>query len=211
MPLLARFCVIWKIYRRRAYDACIGIQIGGKYDEALEHLYVIKNTSPTYKAATELKLEIEEEIKDPAALITLNCLIKEESDESKQFKLKLKKTDLLLKFHHYKEALEWAFQMDEQYPKEEQVECRLAFSLLFSESKGDKNIDHAMALIEPYLQNSDDNEIREILNSDMTDMDKADKERMFMKMLSAMVSKVSKPQDHRWESMKFSIMDSAFS
>ena len=174
-----------------------------KYDEALEHLYVIKNTSPTYKAATELKLEIEEEIKDPAALITLNCLIKEESDESKQFKLKLKKTDLLLKLHHYKEALEWAFQMDEQYPKEEQVECRLAFSLLFSESEGDKNIDHAMALIEPYLQNSDDNEIRELLNSDMTDMDKDDKERMFMKMLSAMVSKVSKPQDHRWESMKF--------
>ena len=174
-----------------------------KYDEALEHLYVIKNTSPTYKAATELKLEIEEEIKDPAALITLNCLIKEESDESKQFKLKLKKTDLLLKLHHYKEALEWAFQMDEQYPKEEEVECRLAFSLLFSESEGDKNIDHAMALIEPYLQNSDDNEIREILNSDMTDMDKADKERMFMKMLSAMVSKVSKPQDHRWEAMKF--------
>ena len=37
----------------------------------------------------------------------------------------------------------------------------------------------------------------------MTDMDKDDKERMFMKMLSAMVSKVSKPQDHRWESMKF--------
>ena len=174
-----------------------------KYDEALEHLYVIKNTSPTYKAATELKLEIEEEIKDPAALITLNCLIKEESDESKQFKLKLKKTDLLLKLHHYKEALEWAFQMDEQYPKEEQVECRLAFSLLFSESEGDKNIDHAMALIEPYLQNSDDNEIREILNSDMTDMDKDDKQRMFMKMLSAMVNKVSKPQDHRWESMKF--------
>ena len=174
-----------------------------KYDEALEHLYVIKNTSPTYKAATELKLEIEEEIKDPAALITLNCLIKEESDESKQFKLKLKKTDLLLKLHHYKEALEWAFQMDEQYPKEEQVECRLAFSLLFSESEGDKNIDHAMALIEPYLQNSDDNEIRDILNSDMTDMDKDEKERMFMKMLSAMVSKVSKPQDHRWESMKF--------
>lgn len=174
-----------------------------KYDEALEHLYVIKKTSPTYKAATELKLEIEEEIKDPAALITLNCLIKEESDESKQFKLKLKKTDLLLKLHHYKEALEWAFQMDEQYPKEEEVECRLAFSLLFSESEGDKNIDHAMALIEPYLQNSDDNEIREILNSDMTDMDKADKERMFMKMLSAMVSKVSKPQDHRWEAMKF--------
>lgn len=174
-----------------------------KYDEALEHLYVIKNTSPTYKAATELKLEIEEEIKDPAALITLNCLIKEESDESKQFKLKLKKTDLLLKLHHYKEALEWAFQMDEQYPKEEQVECRLAFSLLFSESEGDKNIDHAMALIEPYLQNSDDNEIREILNSDMTDMDKDEKERIFMKMLSAMVSKVSKPQDHRWESMKF--------
>lgn len=203
MPLLARFCVIWKIYRRRAYDACIGIQIGGKYDEALEHLYVIKKTSPTYKAATELKLEIEEEIKDPAALISLNCLIKEESDESKQFKLKLKKTDLLLKFHHYKEALEWAFQMDEQYPKEEQVECRLAFSLLFSESEGDKNIDHAMALIEPYLQNSDDNEIREILNSDMTDMDKDDKQRMFMKLLSAMVSKVSKPQDHRWESMKF--------
>ena len=67
-----------------------------KYDEALEHLYVIKNTSPTYKAATELKLEIEEEIKDPAALITLNCLIKEESDESKQFKLKLKKTDSLI-------------------------------------------------------------------------------------------------------------------
>lgn len=62
-----------------------------KYDEALEHLYVIKKTSPTYKAATELKLEIEEEIKDPAALITLNCLIKEESDESKQFKLKLKR------------------------------------------------------------------------------------------------------------------------
>lgn len=60
-----------------------------------------------------------------------------------------------------------------------------------------------MALIEPYLQNSDDNEIREILNSDMTDMDKDDKQRMFMKMLSAMVSKVSKPQDHRWESMKF--------
>lgn len=174
-----------------------------KYDEALEHLYVIKKTSPTYKAATELKLEIEEEIKDPAALISLNCLIKEESDESKQFKLKLKKTDLLLKLHHYKEALEWAFQMDEQYPKEEQVECRLAFSLLFSESEGDKNIDHAMALIEPYLQNSDDNEIREILNSDMTDMDKDDKERMFMKMLSAMVNKVSKPQDHRWESMKF--------
>ena len=174
-----------------------------KYDEALEHLYVIKNTSPTYKAATELKLEIEEEIKDPAALITLNCLIKDESDESKQFKLKLKKTDLLLKLHHYKEALEWAFQMDEQYPKEEQVECRLAFSLLFSESEGDKNIDHAMALIEPYLQNSDDNEIRDILNSDMTDMDKDEKERMFMKMLSAMVSKVSKPQDHRWESMKF--------
>lgn len=174
-----------------------------KYDEALEHLYVIKKASPTYKAATELKLEIEEEIKDPAALISLNCLIKEESDESKQFKLKLKKTDLLLKFHHYKEALEWAFQMDEQYPKEEQVECRLAFSLLFSESEGDKNIDHAMALIEPYLQNSDDNEIREILNSDMTGMDKDDKQRMFMKMLSAMVSKVSKPQDHRWESMKF--------
>ena len=173
-----------------------------KYDEALEHLYVIKKTSPTYKAAMELKLEIEEEIKDPAALISLNCLIKEESDESKQFKLKLKKTDLLLKFHHYKEALEWAFQMDEQYPKEEQVECRLAFSLLFTESEGDKNIDHAMALIEPYLQNSDDNEIREMLNSDMTDMDKDDKKRMFMKMLSAMVNRVSKPQDHKWEAMK---------
>ena len=38
---------------------------------------------------------------------------------------------------------------------------------------------------------------------EMTDMDKDDKQRMFMKMLSAMVSKVSKPQDHRWESMKF--------
>ena len=32
-----------------------------------------------YSHATELKLEIAEEIKDPAALITLNCLIKEES------------------------------------------------------------------------------------------------------------------------------------
>ena len=41
------------------------------------------------------------------------------------------------------------------------------------------------------------------MNSDMTDMDKDDKERIFMKMLSAMVNKVSKPQDHRWESMKF--------
>lgn len=27
---VSKICVIWKIYRRRAYDACIGIQIGGK-------------------------------------------------------------------------------------------------------------------------------------------------------------------------------------
>ena len=34
-------------------------------------------------------------------------------------------TDLLLKLHHYKEALEWAFQMDEQYPKDNQeIFCR---------------------------------------------------------------------------------------
>ncbi len=39
-----------------------------------------------------------------------------------------------------------------------------------------------MALIEPYLQNSDDNEIRDILNSHMTDMDTGEEKRIFMKM-----------------------------
>lgn len=101
----------------------------------------------------------------------------------------MKKIDLALKFHRFKEALQLAFQLDEQHPKEEQIECRLAFSLLFIDSEGDKNIDRAMALIEPYLQKSHDDEMKKLINADVKDMDEEHVKQLFMQMLSTMMKK----------------------
>ena len=63
-------------------------------------------------------------------------------------------------------------------------------SLALSESEGDKTLTMQWLLIEPYIQNSDEDEIQKEFATDMTDMDKDEMERMFMKMLSTMMKKV---------------------
>ena len=173
------------------------------YSEALDHVCDVLEVNSKHKAAYELKLKIEEKCEDENAFSTLDEIIKLETDKDKQFKLQLKKIDLALKFHRFKEALQLAFLLDEQHPKEEQIECRLAFSLLFTDSEGDKNIDRAMALIEPYIQKCQEDEMKKLLQSDLKNMDQEHVEQMFMKMLSAMMKKVSRSVDHKWESSKY--------
>lgn len=173
------------------------------YSEALDHVCDVLEVNSKHKTAYELKLKIEEKCEDENAFSTLDEIIKLETDKDKQFKLQLKKIDLALKFHRYKEALQLAFLLDEQHPKEEQIECRLAFSLLFTDSEGDKNIDRAMALIEPYIQKCQGDEMKKLLQSDLKNMDQEHVEQMFMKMLSAMMIKVSRSVDHKWESLKY--------
>lgn len=173
------------------------------YSEALDHVCDVLEVNSKHKAAYELKLKIEEKCEDENAFSTLDEIIKLETEKDKQFKLQLKKIDLALKFHRFKEALQLAFLLDEQHPKEEQIECRLAFSLLFTDSEGDKNIDRAMALIEPYIQKCQEDEMKKLLQSDLKNMDQEHVEQMFMKMLSAMMKKVSRSVDHKWESLKY--------
>lgn len=173
------------------------------YSDALDYVCDILEVNSKYKAAYELKLKIEEKCEDENAFSTLDEIIKLETDKDKQFKLQLKKIDLSLKFHRFNEALQLAFLLDEQHPKEEQIECRLAFSLLFTDSEGDKNIDRAMALIEPYIQKCQEDEMKKLLQADLKDIDQEHVEQMFMKMLSTMMKKVSQSVDHRWESMKY--------
>lgn len=173
------------------------------YSDALDYVCDILEVNSKYKAAYELKLKIEEKCEDENAFSTLDEIIKLETDKDKQFKLQLKKIDLSLKFHRFNEALQLAFLLDEQHPKEEQIECRLAFSLLFTDSEGDKNIDRAMALIEPYIQKCQEDEMKKLLQADLKDIDEEHVEQMFMKMLSTMMKKVSHSVDHRWESMKY--------
>lgn len=173
------------------------------YSDALDYVCDILEVNSKYKAAYELKLKIEEKCEDENAFSTLDEIIKLETDKDKQFKLQLKKIDLSLKFHRFNEALQLAFLLDEQHPKEEQIECRLAFSLLFTDSEGDKNIDRAMALIEPYIQKCQEDEMKKLLQADLKDIDQEHVEQMFMKMLSTMMKKVSHSVDHRWESMKY--------
>lgn len=173
------------------------------YSDALDYVCDILKVNSKYKAAYELKLKIEEKCEDENAFSTLDEIIKLETDKDKQFKLQLKKVDLSLKFHRFNEALQLAFLLDEQHPKEEQIECRLAFSLLFTDSEGDKNIDRAMALIEPYIQKCQEDEMKKLLQADLKDIDQEHVEQMFMKMLSTMMKKVSHSVDHRWESMKY--------
>lgn len=173
------------------------------YSDALDYVCDILEVNSKYKAAYELKLKIEEKCEDENAFSTLDEIIKLETDKDKQFKLQLKKIDLSLKFHRFNEALQLAFLLDEQHPKEEQIECRLAFSLLFTDSEGDKNIDRAMALIEPYIQKCQEDEMKKLLQADLKDLDQEHVEQMFMKMLSTMMKKVSHSVDHRWESMKY--------
>lgn len=173
------------------------------YSDALDYVCDILEVNSKYKAAYELKLKIEEKCEDENAFSTLDEIIKLETDKYKQFKLQLKKIDLSLKFHRFNEALQLAFLLDEQHPKEEQIECRLAFSLLFTDSEGDKNIDRAMALIEPYIQKCQEDEMKKLLQADLKDIDQEHVEQMFMKMLSTMMKKVSHSVDHRWESMKY--------
>lgn len=173
------------------------------YSDALDYVCDILEVNSKYKAAYELKLKIEEKCEDENAFSTLDEIIKLETDKDKQFKLQLKKIDFSLKFHRFNEALQLAFLLDEQHPKEEQIECRLAFSLLFTDSEGDKNIDRAMALIEPYIQKCQEDEMKKLLQADLKDIDQEHVEQMFMKMLSTMMKKVSHSVDHRWESMKY--------
>ena len=173
------------------------------YSDALDYVCDILEVNSKYKAAYELKLKIEEKCEDENAFSTLDEIIKLETDKDKQFKLQLKKIDLSLKFHRFNEALQLAFLLDEQHPKEEQIECRLAFSLLFTDSEGDKNIDRAMALIEPYIQKCQEDEMKKLLQADLKDIDQEHVEQMFMKMLSAMMKKVSRSVDQRWESLKY--------
>lgn len=173
------------------------------YSDALDYVCDILEVNSKYKAAYELKLKIEEKCEDENAFSTLDEIIKLETDKDKQFKLQLKKIDLSLKFHRFNEALQLAFLLDEQHPKEEQIECRLAFSLLFTDSEGDKNIDRAMALIEPYIQKCQEDEMKKLLQADLKDIDQEHVEQMFMKMLSTMMKKVSHSVNHRWESMKY--------
>lgn len=173
------------------------------YSDALDYVCDILEVNSKYKAAYELKLKIEEKCEDENAFSTLDEIIKLETDKDKQFKLQLKKIDLSLKFHRFNEALQLAFLLDEQHPKEEQIECRLAFSLFFTDSEGDKNIDRAMALIEPYIQKCQEDEMKKLLQADLKDIDQEHVEQMFMKMLSTMMKKVSHSVDHRWESMKY--------
>lgn len=173
------------------------------YSDALDYVCDILEVNSKYKAAYELKLKIEEKCEDENAFSTLDEIIKLETNKDKQFKLQLKKIDLSLKFHRFNEALQLAFLLDEQHPKEEQIECRLAFSLLFTDSEGDKNIDRAMALIEPYIQKCQEDEMKKLLQADLKDIDQEHVEQMFMKMLSTMMKKVSHSVDHRWESMKY--------
>ena len=173
------------------------------YSDALDYVCDILEVNSKYKAAYELKLKIEEKCEDENAFSTLDEIIKLETDKDKQFKLQLKKIDLALKFHRFNEALQLAFLLDEQYPKEEQIECRLAFSLLFTDSEGDKNIDRAMALIEPYIQKCQEDDMKKLWQADLKDMDQEHVEQMFMKMLSAMMKKVSHSVDQRWESLKY--------
>lgn len=173
------------------------------YSDALDYVCDILEVDSKYKAAYELKLKIEEKCEDENAFSTLDEIIKLETDKDKQFKLQLKKIDLSLKFHRFNEALQLAFLLDEQHPKEEQIECRLAFSLLFTDSEGDKNIERAMALIEPYIQKCQEDEMKKLLQADLKDIDQEHVEQMFMKMLSTMMKKVSHSVDHRWESMKY--------
>ena len=173
------------------------------FSDALNYVCDVLEVNSKYKAAYELKLKIEEKCEDENAFSTLDEIIKLETDKDKQFKLQLKKIDLSLKFHRFNEALQLAFLLDEQHPKEEQIECRLAFSLLFTDSEGDKNIDRAMALIEPYIQKCQEDEMKKLWKADLKDMDQEHVEQMFMKMLSAMMKKVSHSVDQRWESLKY--------
>ena len=173
------------------------------FSDALNYVCDVLEVNSKYKAAYELKLKIEEKCEDENAFSTLDEIIKLETDKDKLFKLQLKKIDLALKFHRFNEALQLAFLLDEQYPKEEQIECRLAFSLLFTDSEDDKNIDRAMALIEPYIQKCQEDDMKKLLQADLKDMDQEHVEQMFMKMLSAMMKKVSRSVDQRWESLKY--------
>lgn len=183
---------------RAAACCCIG-----KYDEAMSIISDFYHGGGSQEVYLQLHLDCYVQMDSPKQIDILHQLEEIEKDTEKRFMYKLRELDFYLSHNMEKEALSLAYTLDNEYPKREAVECRLAEALMYATPYQKQNLHRAKDLLTPYM-----NGLKQQLQR-MGLMDKPDgtedSEEMKKKMtalFSIMLQQLTGKIDRVWQSRK---------
>lgn len=175
--------------------ACYGL---GKYDYAVELLEKLMEQGAKKKSCLLMLLENYEKLRSPKFADVARQLLADETDEQRKLDLKLRLLDFYIANDMEEQALALAYQMDCDYPKSEQVECRLAEVLMFKKPYQLENVKRAYALLAPYADNGKNKQLAELLKSKKPGSEE-EANKMLMNMLATMLNNLAKPaEDSKW-------------
>ncbi len=173
----------------------------GEFEEAADLcLELLKNDDKNI-AIWELCMKCFDMLDRDMAIECVDHILELETNPERKFDYLLQKLDLLLKYRKYVDALTLAYQLDNDYPKNEQVECRLAFCIMFSEPRKEFHLEEAIQILAPYLKVRN-NKLKELMGADLQNMDHEEAKQMVMKVMSSLMEDMSKHVDYAWEAKK---------
>lgn len=175
--------------------ACYGLE---EYDYAVELLEELMEQGAKKKSCLLMLLENYEKLRSPKFADVAQQLLADETDEQRKLDLKLRLLDFYIANDMEEQALALAYQMDCDYPKSEQVECRLAEVLMFKKPYQLENVKRASTLLAPYADNGKNKQLAELLKSKKPGSEE-EANKMLMNMLATMLNSLAKPAgDSKW-------------
>lgn len=169
-----------------------------QYDFAVEVVEELLKQGAKKKACLLLLLENYEKLRSDKFPYVVEQLLEDETDEQEKFELKLRLLDFYIDDNKEDSAKALAYQMDCDYPKSEQVECRLAEVLMFSHPYNLENVKRASMLLAPYADNGKNEQLSELLHGKKPGSEE-EASKMLMNMLAMMLNNLAKPAgDSAW-------------
>ena len=170
------------------------------YEEALSLIKGLYDKGESPNACMHMMLDCYEQMGSHEAIEFYHQLEADEEDVDKKRQLKLRELDFYL-FHDYeKEALSLAYTLDNEFPKVEAVECRLAEALMYLKPYQEQNVRRAKQILAPYIH-----DFKQQL-TDMGLMDKSDDpedvKKKMATLFSVMLKQMTGNTDRDWERRK---------
>lgn len=170
------------------------------YEEALLLLQGLYDKGESPKACLHMMLDCYEKMGSKKAIDVFHQLEADEADEDKKMQLKLRELDFYLYNELWKEALSLAYSLDNEYPKVEIVECRLAEALMYVKPYQEQNVRRAKDMLAPYIHNFK-NQLQEKGLMEKAESPEDMKKKMAA-LFSMMLEHFSGNVDKEWESRK---------
>ena len=172
-----------------------------KYEKTIDICNELIRENGQLKVYLQLLLDSHVALNNKEEVVRLLRTLQEmEQDADAKMQYQLSELDFYLSHNYEKDALSLAYVMDNDHPKEEQVECRLAEALMYSSPCSMDNLNRAKNLLAPYI-----NDFRK----ELTDMgcfekpeDPEDMKRKMAAMFSVMVNRFGGNVDKKWECRK---------